>query len=386
MKTLIAILSILMLCSVHAVTTATANAKTESPESTSTPTTAKQKPKVDKGSKSKAQKPVSKTELSPAKSQKHLTPEEEMFGKLTKDERLRLQVFLDRQQFAPGKVDGLAGEFTLKAARCWLMAGTDRSFETLLQAAHDMPFATTTAITVPSGAAKFIGEVPTSLEEKAAANRLPYTTLIEYLAERFHTDEATLARLNPHSDVNKMVIGDSFTVPNVIPFEIESPKLDPKAARLTDAQIRILHQQHMLEVRDANETLVASFPITVGSKPEHIRTGAWKVKSMAPNPTFNWDESMLKNGVASDKQYLLPPGPNNPVGVLWLELQPVKGPEAHIGIHGTNDPTHIGRNHSSGCIRLANWDIVRLARIIGQGTRVAWKADESATIVASVAK
>jgi hypothetical protein len=93
---------------------------------------------------------------------------------------------------------------------------------------------------------------------------------------------------------------------------------------------------------------------------------------LAPLNVASWDDSMLINGAAEDVQHVLPPSPNHPVGALWMELGPVKGFEAHIGIHGMNGPTHIGNNHSSGCIRLATWGIVRLAGIVGPGTRVAW--------------
>jgi len=187
-------------------------------------------------------------------------------------------------------------------------------------------------------------------------------------------------------DISHVGVGDVLRVPNVIPFKIEAPRIEsPTATRLVGGQIHILHGEHMLEVRHGNGDLAAAFPITVGSKPEHLRSGAWKIMSLSPNPTFLWDDTMLKRGVRGDKQYLLPPGPNNPVGVIWMELEPVKGPEAHIGIHGTNEPARIGRNQSSGCIRLANWDIVRLARLVGPGTRVAWKTPaKDGALLASV--
>ena len=202
---------------------------------------------------------------------------------------------------------------------------------------------------------------------------LPYTTIAEYVAERFHTDEATLGRLNNGLKENAFTVGLSVKVPAVRPFLIESSRTGTASKeRIPGASLRVHHLDHQLEVCDPDGQVVAVFPITVGSKPEYVRAGAWKVASVIPNPNFVWDDEMLKHGRKGNKQYILPPGPNNPVGLLWLELQPVSGPEAHIGIHGTNDPTHIGRNHSSGCIRLANWDIVRLSRLIGAGTHVVW--------------
>jgi lipoprotein-anchoring transpeptidase ErfK/SrfK len=164
-------------------------------------------------------------------------------------------------------------------------------------------------------------------------------------------------------------------VPAVKPFVIETfPSSNLSKNAPSGVRVRILHQQRMIEVVHEENGIVATFPITVGTKPEHIRAGSWKVRALAANPTFLWDDVMLKEGKKGTKQHLLPPGPNNPVGILWLEIEPNKGPEAHIGIHGTNDPARIGRNHSSGCIRLANWDIVRLAQWVGRGTLITWVA------------
>lgn len=298
---------------------------------------------------------------------------EDRLETLTSVDRLRLQVYLDGIGFAPGKVDGVTGEFTVKAARRWIEAAPERDFEALLRAATRAVREPTEEFVIPEEAASFVGEVPEDLEERAAAKVLPYTSLIEYVAERFHTDEAALSRLNAGKQASTFRIGATLRVPAVRPFRIEVGRLDGAAKeRIRDASIRILHLEHQLEVCAGDGELLAVFPITVGTKPEYVRAGAWKIAAMVPNPNFVWDEEMLKHGKKGEKQYVLPPGPNNPVGVLWLELQPVSGPVAHIGIHGTNDPTHIGRNHSSGCIRLANWDVVRLCRLVGTGARVEW--------------
>jgi len=380
MKTIIATLILASLTTLYAAPNPKKPADSSKPHRVTAPATGSGSKAAPPKSKGAAKKP----EPAPAKPKTPLTIEEEAFGKLTSDERMRLQVFLDRAQFAPGKLDGMVGEFTFKAATRWMQSGSGRTLETLLTSAREMSVPTTITFVIPNGATKFIGDVPAALHEKAAAKRLPYTSLAEYVTERFHTDIATLARLNAQTNLNLIKPGVSLRVPNVIPFLIESSKVDTIAKRLAGAQLNIQHTDHMLEVRDSDSHLVAAFPITVGNKPQHVRTGAWKVVSFAPNPTFKWDDNMLKNGIAGDTQYLLPPGPNNPVGVLWMELEPVKGPEAHIGIHGTNDPAHIGRNHSSGCIRLANWDIVRLARIVGPGARVAWSKTSANALLASI--
>jgi lipoprotein-anchoring transpeptidase ErfK/SrfK len=279
-------------------------------------------------------------------------------------------------------VDGLTGEFTTKAAERWIAAKTGRDVHGLVAEARQKITITEVAFTLPETATKFIGSIPTKLEEKAAAKTLPYETLAEYTAERFHTDLSTLRRLNPGLDLATPKVGDKIQVPAVTPFLIETwPRAGLSARKGPEGRrLRICHDERMIEVVEADGTLRAAFPITVSPKPEHRRSGEWFIRSLAANPSFLWDDELLKSGVKGAKQHLLPPGPNNPVGILWLEIEPVEGPEAHIGIHGTAEPARIGRNHSSGCIRLANWDIVRLAELVGKGTRVTWTAPVTAVL------
>ena len=299
---------------------------------------------------------------------------------LSAEDRWRVHIFLDRALFAPGKLDGLMGEFTVKAATRWIGAGPGRSIDGLVQAARAEVPVITFVHKIPEVATRYVGAVPTKVQDKAKAAELPYTSLVEFVAERYRTDLTTLAKLNPGRDLTKLKPGDSVIVPSVKPFFIESwPEPNLSKAALPDASIRILHAERMLEVVNADGTLAAAFPITVGTKPEHVRRGVWSVRSLTPNPKFLWDDVMLKEGRSGPTKHLLPPGPNSPVGILWVEIEPLSGPEAHIGIHGTAEPARIGRNHSSGCIRLANWDVVRLARLIGKGTRITWGMPESIT-------
>ncbi|OYX16380.1 MAG: hypothetical protein B7Z16_11570 [Algoriphagus sp. 32-45-6] len=114
-----------------------------------------------------------------------------------------------------------------------------------------------------------------------------------------------------------------------------------------------------------NEKLVAAYPVTIGSAQTVSPLGEWKVKGIARLPDFRYDLSFLKTGERSDKTYLLSPGPNNPVGVIWVALN-----KPGIGLHGTSDPDAIGRSASHGCVRLANWDIARLATRVRAGVVV----------------
>src|SRR4029077_3573355 len=128
--------------------------------------------------------------------------------------------------------------------------------------------------------------------------------------------------------------------------------------------IKIDTKTNMLGVFEG-EKLIAAYPVTIGSARTASPVGEWKVRRIATLPTFRWDKEMLRHGKRSGNFYLLPPGPLNPVGVMWIALNK-KG----IGIHGTNDPGSIGHAVSHGCIRLANWDVVRLATKIKPGDNV----------------
>jgi lipoprotein-anchoring transpeptidase ErfK/SrfK len=108
-----------------------------------------------------------------------------------------------------------------------------------------------------------------------------------------------------------------------------------------------------------NDQLLAEFPITPGSTKLPAPIGVWKILGIATLPVFRHDEGVLNFGVKSDAYFNLPPGPNNPVGVLWMALN-----KPHVGIHGTNQPETIGRAASHGCIRTANWDAVRLRDLV----------------------
>jgi len=128
--------------------------------------------------------------------------------------------------------------------------------------------------------------------------------------------------------------------------------------------VKVDTKTNTLEVQQG-EKLIAAYPVTVGSARTTSPVGEWKVRRITKLPTFRYDKEMLRHGTRSGNFYLLRPGPRNPVGVIWIALNK-KG----IGIHGTNEPDSIGRAASHGCIRLDNWDVVRLATKIKSGDTV----------------
>jgi lipoprotein-anchoring transpeptidase ErfK/SrfK len=317
----------------------------------------------------------------------------------------RLQIFLDRANFGPGKLDGYYGDFTRKALALYRESRGETASASpagksdappdvtgLDLASVDPVFIT---YTVTDADLESVGELPTEVAAQAKLKVLPYRDAAEALGEKFHSDPDFLEQLNP-GKMKNVKAGDQLQVPNVEPFELAAVKdlkpgseISPAVANeisegepggadkpAADAQaetsasgspqmsVKVDTKSNMLTVYD-NDKVVAGYPVTIGSEETASPVGEWKVKGIAKMPTFRHDEKMLKEGERSDDFHMLAPGPNNPVGVIWIALNK-KG----IGLHGTADPDAIGRSASHGCIRLANWDVVRLAGRIKGGVPV----------------
>lgn len=324
----------------------------------------------------------------------------------------RLQVFLDRAEFAPGKIDGRYGEFTLKALALYRQSKGEPAPampEPKAEGKEKAPAAPAPApdvsgldlasvdpvfisYTVTEADLNAVGQLAGSIPAQAKQKSLPYQSVAEAIAERFHTDPDFFAELNP-GKTKSIKAGDQLTVPNVEPFDLtavmdlkagselaandvdgaaeeeeskDAEKKDaPEADRApTSVSVKVDTKTNMLSVYDA-EQLVAAYPVTVGSERTSTPVGDWKVRGVAKMPNFRYDKAMLNKGERSSNFHLLPPGPNNPVGVIWIQLN-----EKGIGLHGTSDPDAIGRNASHGCVRLANWDVVRLAAKVKAGVPV----------------
>lgn len=328
------------------------------------------------------------------------------------EQNTRLQIFLDNANFGPGKIDGQQGEFTRKALTLYRQAKElPPAAETKSKAPLDTngldlsgidPVFTTYTVTADDVAN--VGELPSGPVAQAKVKHLPYATVAEAVAERFHCDLRFFKTLNPKK-TDKLKAGDPVSVPNVKPFELKDvkslqpgseakaltanelgeekePPTDNASKKSSDSEshsnaklsIHVGVKDEMLEVL-ADGKVAAAFPVTVGSQQTASPIGNWTVRAIAKMPNFRYDPLMLNKGERGSNAHLLPPGPNNPVGVLWIALNK-KG----IGIHGTNDPDSIGRNASHGCIRLANWDVVKLAELVKPGVPVT--VDDSSPIAA----
>ncbi len=316
----------------------------------------------------------------------------------------RLQIFLDRANFGPGKLDGYYGDFTRKALALYREARGEQA--NVAPAAGDAPpdvsgldLAATNPVfvsyTVTEADLRNVGKLPESVAAKAKLKALPYRDAAEAIAEKFHCDRDFLEKLNP-GKTKKIKAGDQLSVPNVEPFDVAVVKdlkpgseiAPPAANDIADDEtggakpngeaarppadagtapalrVQVDTKTNMLGVYDGDR-LMAAYPVTIGSGRTESPVGDWKVKGVAMMPNYRHDEKMLKEGERSDYFHLLAPGPNNPVGVVWIALNK-KG----IGLHGTDDPDSIGRSVSHGCVRLANWDVVRLAMKLKSGVPV----------------
>jgi lipoprotein-anchoring transpeptidase ErfK/SrfK len=280
----------------------------------------------------------------------------------------RLQIFLDNNDFGPGKIDGRMGEFFRKALISFKHARGTRETGVVDQWMLDQVPQTFTTYTIKGDDLAYVGEIPTDHESQAKLKFLPYTSLLEFVAERFHSAEDYIRKINKDRDLDcdHLEVGDELKVPNVLPFEIDKVKeaqLKPNKA-FAARKIYVDTTERLLEVFENNQ-LVCVFPITPGSTALPAPIGTWKIVGAATWPWFRYDESMLNYGVRSDQFYNLPPGPNNLVGVVWMGLD-----KPGIGMHGTNNPETIGRAASHGCIRLANWDVIRLKDLVSVGNAV----------------
>ncbi len=287
----------------------------------------------------------------------------------------RLQIYLDQRNFGPGKIDGAWGEFTLKALRRYQKSigqTVDGRWESITDLLQIEPIYT--YYTLRAEDFKQLGSIPKTPKEQSRLKRMPYTSILEFLGEKFHSDPNFLLRLNKDRSMTGLKAGEVVRVPNVEPFLIESIRESgnlPEVPAFLTRSIHVDTVNKMLELREG-ETLLAAFPITPGSSAHPAPKGTWKIVGVVPLPWYRWNKGVLKKGVAEGVSYDIPNGPNCPVGVLWCGLN-----KRGVGIHGTNSPDTIGRSGSHGCIRLANWDAARFMNMVTKGMVVKIDAEDS---------
>jgi len=282
----------------------------------------------------------------------------------------RLQIFLDQRSFGPGKIDGRWGEFVAKALQRYQKANGQNATGQIdpgLQQRLQQIFPIYTTYQLTDDDFKRVGNIPYKPAEEAKVKAMLYRSITEFIAERYHSGENFLTKLNKDKNLDALKPGDTVRVPNVPPFQIEglrevgSLPVKPEFAKRL---IKIDTRYRMLDIIDGDK-LIGSYPITPGSQKLPAPIGTWKIVGIATMPWFRWDEAMLNHGERSENFYNIPPGPRNPVGIAWIGLS-----KRGIGIHGTNSPDTIGRSGSHGCIRLANWDAARVINQVTEGMTV----------------
>lgn len=317
----------------------------------------------------------------------------------TGEEVIRLQIFLDEKHFGPGFIDGKAGTFTRLAIENYnaSLGREADDLRLLAECQQEVTQVYATAV-VPEFVRDFVdSSLPIEKALQAERKAMSYRSVAEFMAERYHTSEDLLVELNGSAAVWGAKPKNVLQVPNVEPFKIEDlargrshVKDQNLSARHvvvdTTARQVYIYQLLMPEVQEQNpETsllddqgptvklnlarprLVASFPITPGQI-QFIPRGFWNLKNCVELPTWRYDQLLLDTGVRGTEALTIPPGPNNPVGVIWNGLT-----KSGIGIHGTDHPRTIGRTTSAGCIRLSNWDAVRFPNLVRPGAVVVVK-------------
>ena len=284
-----------------------------------------------------------------------------------RDAMVQLQVFLDRALFSPARIDGRGGELTRRALNAYLRAQGQEPMASEKDFPVNPHSPLYTEYTLREQDLRFVGNLPSSQSLQSRQKSLPYTSLREFVCERFHCSEELLAQLNPELKLSTLKAGDRVKVPDVEPFCLED--IAPTAAlpeneSLRSRSIHISLKDRLLELSEEGR-LLAAFPIAVGSPALPTPKGRWHIYGISLMPVFRWDQGVLQRGVRTDQFFMLPPGPNNPVGVAWCALN-----RAGIGIHGTNVPESIGGAVSHGCMRVANWDVIRLTKLISSGVPV----------------
>ena len=327
-------------------------------------------------------------------------------------ELFHAQVLMSAHGFSPGVIDGKEGESfklalsSFQEARGLPKTGKldGRTRQALLQA--NRPSTVMVKLGPDDVRHQYVYPFPSNPEKQAELKFLGYRNMLEKVAERYHTTPATVVALN---GPDKLIgVGQTLRLPNVVPQSRDYGGVDGKGATVMNAlNVEAQQPQGDYVVVDKSEgvlkvykgsapdgsdgeaksggnkagsdkqaagaaggkgQLVAAFPVTMGSKEYPLPIGRWRATTYAFLPPFKYQPAILNNP-KTDKEVDLPPGPNGPVGVAWLDLT-----KEHYGIHGTNEPQTIGRAESSGCIRMANWDVIRLARMLKPGFTAIFQA------------
>jgi lipoprotein-anchoring transpeptidase ErfK/SrfK len=289
--------------------------------------------------------------------------------RITRAAIFKAEVVLDRLDISPGVIDGKTGENVGKAiaafqrSRGLATSGKlDRMTWDKLCESTNAPALIAYTITDDDVRGPFVAEIPRDLEGMARLSRLGYRSAAELLAEKFHTSEELIKLLNPGRTVDRA--GTVITVPNVADGRPAGQVLRIEVDKPAKAVRAFGHKDEM----------VAFYPASIGSREKPAPSGTYRIGRVVKDPTYHYNPKFQFKGVRTDRDLIIAPGPNNPVGVVWIDLN-----KPTYGIHGASHPEEVGKTGSHGCVRLTNWDALDLAKRVRKGTPVAF-LDQSQTI------
>ena len=272
---------------------------------------------------------------------------------------LQIQILLDRAGFSIGEIDGIAGSNTKKALTVFQQSNglepTGKPDDATLQALGYGSVEPLGVYTIRPEDVKgpFVETIPQDMVEMGNLPSLSYTSPLEKIAEKFHISPKYLQKLNPEARFEE---GEEIQVPNV------DQTLPEEVRNLT---ITVSEKNSDLAVRSGDGQVLMYAPVTSGSQHDPLPLGKWKVEKIIHDPEFFYNPELFWDADPSHSKARLAPGPNNPVGVVWIDIN-----AEHYGIHGSPDPDKIGHSESYGCVRLTNWDARKLAALILPNTEV----------------